>query len=179
MNVKGIVPSVLIVACVAGLTVLVAIGQDNPPDPQMHPMGMEHMMMMKSQQPDTSKAAQDSLKEAADLGIGPIKKVELDTTIDAKLAEQGRSTFNEYCSQCHAMSERKAGPPLGSVTKTRTPEFVMNMMLNPTGMEQHDPVARRLLEEYHVPMPELNLSQDQARSILEYLRTMAPKEEKQ
>jgi cytochrome c len=157
MNTPKIVLSFIIVACIAGLMALVAIGQDNPPDPQMHPMGMDHMMM-KSQQPDTAKAAQDSLKEAIDLGVGPIKKVELDS-INTKLAEQGRATINEYCSQCHAMNERKAGPPLGTVTQRRTPEFVMNMMLNASGMEQHDPIVRRLLEEYHVPMPDLNLSQ--------------------
>ena len=178
MNIKTIVLPIMLVACIAGVMALAAIGQDDPPDPQMHPMGMDHMMMKSQQSPDTSKAAQDSVKDSIDLGIGPIKEVKLDP-IDQKLAELGKSTFNEYCSECHAMTERKAGPPLGEVTQRRTPEFIMNMILNPSGMQQHDPIIRRLLEEYHVPMPDLNVSQQQARSILEYLRTTAPKESKE
>ena len=49
----------------------------------------------------------------------------------------------------------------------------MNMILNPREMEQKDPVAKKLLSEYNIPMPELGLSEDQARTILEYLRTTA------
>jgi cytochrome c len=178
MDMKKTVIYALVIVCVVGLTALIAIGQDDQSDPQMHPMGMDKMMMKSQQTPDTSKAARDSLKKATDLGIGPVKHVELDSTIDEKLAQQGKADFNEYCSQCHAMKERKAGPPLGTVTDTRTPEFIMNMVLNPEGMEHHDPGARKLLEQYNIPMPELNVPREKARAILEYLRMAAAEQKK-
>ncbi len=55
------------------------------------------------------------------------------------------------------------------------PEFVMNMILNPEGMYARHPAARQLLGEYMTQMPNLALTRDQAREVLEYLRTQAPK----
>jgi hypothetical protein len=72
------------------------------------------------------------------------------------------------------MEERYVGPPLGGVTGTRTPAYLMNMMLNPDGMYTKHPEARKLLAEYMTQMPNLGLTQQEARSIVEYLRTQTP-----
>ena len=45
----------------------------------------------------------------------------------------------------------------------------MNMMLNPTGMTQQDPVAKALLGEYMTQMS-VSVSQEDARALLEYFR---------
>jgi hypothetical protein len=47
------------------------------------------------------------------------------------------------------------------------------VLLNPTEMLKQDPIAKALLEEYNnVMMLNQNLSQEEARSISEYLRTL-------
>ena len=55
----------------------------------------------------------------------------------------------------------------------RSPEWIMNMILNPEVMVKEDPIAKQLLIEYNgSPMANQNLTQEQARSILEYFRTL-------
>ena len=107
-------------------------------------------------------------------GVGPITEVVQVGEIDHEKAEAGEKTFTEKCSACHKMAERYVGPALGEVTVRRTPTYVMNMILAPDQMYGKHPTARGLLAEYMTPMPNLGLTQDQARSILEYLRTQAP-----
>ena len=110
--------------------------------------------------------------DGSDLGVGPIKKVTLGP-LDPAMAAKGKTLFQSHCFMCHSLDERKVGPPLGDVTKQRTPEFIMNMILNTSDMEQHDPTAKRLEAEYPVKMPATNLNEKQAREILEYLRSVA------
>ena len=63
-------------------------------------------------------------------------------------------------------------PPKGILDR-RSPEWVMNMILNPDVMVQEDPLARDLLMEFNgSPMANQNLSEEEARAILEYFRTL-------
>ncbi len=108
-----------------------------------------------------------------DLGIGPIKNVKLGP-INNKMVEEGKTLFNTKCSVCHEMNQKKVGPPLGDITKQRTPEFIMNLLLNTAQMQKNDPVMEKLLKEYNnIPMPNPALNQEQTRSVLEYLRSVA------
>lgn len=102
-------------------------------------------------------------------GVGPVKKVELGPLDPAK-AKAGAAVFETKCSACHKFEERYVGPPLKGVTQRRTPEWIMNMILNPEEMCREDPEARKLLGEYMVQMTFQNVSQDEARNILEYFR---------
>ncbi len=59
------------------------------------------------------------------------------------------------------------------IYERRHPAWVLNMLLNPTEMLEKDPIAMALLKEYNnVIMLNQNLSQEEARSIAEYLRTL-------
>ena len=107
--------------------------------------------------------------ETSQIGVGPIKKVELQP-IDSALAAKGQALFQTKCSACHKLDERYVGPPLAGVTKRRTPEWVMNMIMNPQEMTQKDPAAQELLGEYLTQMASLNLTEPEARSLLEFLR---------
>jgi hypothetical protein len=51
----------------------------------------------------------------------------------------------------------------------------MNMILNPENMVSKNTIAKELFLEYLSPMANQNLSQDEARTILEYLRTLTDK----
>lgn len=101
-------------------------------------------------------------------GVGPIQSLELGE-FDHELAEKGGKIFSGTCAACHKMEQRYVGPALAGVTKRRAPEWVMNMMLNPTGMTQQDPVAKALLGEYMTQMS-VAVTQDEARALLEYFR---------
>ena len=125
---------------------------------------------------DTAAGASPSTQEAGlsqdqlENGIGPIRQVELASAIDAALAAQGETIFTSKCAACHKLDERYVGPPLGQVLSQRTPAFVMNMMLNPDEMVQQHPDVKAMLAQYFTPMPDQQLTEDDARAVLEYLR---------
>ncbi len=104
-------------------------------------------------------------------GIGPIKEVKLGP-IDKALVEKGKKIFEEKCSACHKIEEKYVGPPIKGVTKRRTPEWIMNMILNPVEMTQKDSVAKQLLAEYLTQMTYQNVSEEDTRAILEYFRSI-------
>lgn len=108
-----------------------------------------------------------------DNGIGPIKeKIKLGPTEPAKVAA-GEKLFVSKCSQCHKLDEKYTGPALREVIKRRSPEYIMNMILNPQEMTARHPEAKKMLAQYLTPMTFQNVTQDDARSILEYFRTLA------
>jgi mono/diheme cytochrome c family protein len=108
--------------------------------------------------------------EELEYGIGPIRALEL-SAVDSDLAAQGGEVFNVKCAACHKLDERYVGPPLGGVTDRRTPEFIMNMILNPEEMVARHPEVKALLAQYYTPMPDQQLTEQDARAVLEYLRS--------
>ncbi|MBX6365502.1 MAG: cytochrome c, partial [Gemmatimonadetes bacterium] len=106
-------------------------------------------------------------------GVGPVKELTIGTGIDHELAERGEQIFNTKCMACHRLDEKYVGPALREVTARRTPRYVMNMMLNPQEMTARHPVARELLATHMTQMPAQNLTQEDARALLEYLRKVA------
>lgn len=105
-----------------------------------------------------------------DKGVGPITSITLGE-IDQKMADEGKAIFLAKCSACHKISKRVVGPALVGVTTRRTPEWIMNMILNPEKMVAENPTAKALLAEYLAPMANQNLTESEARLILEYFRT--------
>lgn len=107
-------------------------------------------------------------------GIGPVTEpLNIGDDIDMDLADQGQTIFEMNCTACHEMENRLVGPALGDVTEQRSNEFIMNFILNPSGMTQDHPVGKELLAEYMTPMPFQNVSEEEARAILEYFRSVA------
>ncbi len=90
--------------------------------------------------------------------------------VDLNLAKKGEELFNIKCSACHKLEERYVGPSLKGITKRRTPEWIMNMILNPEEMTKKDPIAQKLLEEYLTQMVAQVKDTSEARAILEYFR---------
>ncbi len=111
-----------------------------------------------------TKAASDSK------GVGRFTDVKLGA-VDAAKATLGKAIFEVKCTACHKLNNEKfVGPGLQDITKLRTPEWILNMITNPAEMIKTDPVAKKLFEEVLVPMTFQNVSDDDARNILEYLR---------
>ena len=103
-------------------------------------------------------------------GIGKFKNISL-AALDKKLAAQGKVVFEAKCSACHKATDKKVvGPGLLGVTERRQPAWILNMMTNPVEMTQKDPTAKDLLAEHLTQMTFQDVSDDQAKQILEYLR---------
>jgi len=108
--------------------------------------------------------------EASPFGIGPVTaEVELGE-LDEALAAEGEEVFTQLCTACHKMDKRHVGPELAGVLDRRNAAWVMNMILNPDVMVKEDPVAKELFAEYLSPMANQNLTEHQARAIVEYIR---------
>ncbi|MGO3183894.1 MAG: c-type cytochrome [Aequorivita sp.] len=120
---------------------------------------------------DSSKIMDNDTPMKDKTGVGPVKdKVELGLTIDKEMAEKGKNLFSNNCATCHEIHESATGPALGGVLDKRSPQWVMNMILNPRGMVKEDPQARALKAVYETQMVDLHLSKEEAREIVEYLR---------
>ncbi|MEQ6122388.1 cytochrome c [Reichenbachiella sp. MALMAid0571] len=105
-------------------------------------------------------------------GIGPVKEVSLGE-IDDAIATEGKALFEQLCTACHKPTEKLLGPAPKGILERRSPEWVMNMIINPDVMIQKDPIAKQLLVEANgIPMANQNVSQEDARKILEYFRTL-------
>jgi mono/diheme cytochrome c family protein len=121
-----------------------------------------------------SAGADDLTPFQLENGIGPVTEaMTLPAEIDAAMAEAGKTVFQQKCSACHKMGEKYVGPALGEVTTRRTPAFVMNMILNPQENIERHPVVKQMVQETMSFMANQGLTQDQARQVLEYLRTQS------
>ena len=100
---------------------------------------------------------------AESLGLGQ--------TLDVALATAGETAAGVKCGSCHKYSDEKlVGPGWKDVTKRRTGEWIMNFITNPDPMIDKDPEAQAMLELCLVRMPNQNLSDEEARQILEFMR---------
>lgn len=106
---------------------------------------------------------------------GPIVK-ESDVTVTNPLnsawVSTGKSTYELKCQSCHRLTgEKLVGPGWLGVTKRRTPVWILNMVTNTEMMLSSDPEAQKLLELCMVRMPQQNLKLDEARQVLEFMRS--------
>lgn len=131
--------------------------------------GAEATSEEAAQNTETTEAETENSDPMSNKGIGPVTSVKLGA-VDAALATKGEELFNGKCSACHALDKRLVGPAMADLTKRRSPEWIMNMMMNPEEMVQKDPIAKELLAEYIAPMANQSLTEDEARSILEFFR---------
>ncbi len=106
-------------------------------------------------------------------GVGPITSVTLDEVINKDMASHGAEVYQKMCTACHKVEKKHIGPSPIGILERRTPEWVMNMILNPEQMVKEDALARDLLIEFNgSPMANQNLTEEDARAVLEYFRTL-------
>ena len=118
---------------------------------------------------DTSTSAAGAGNEKA--GVGKFQHVDLTHPLDQKMITTGKNVYDLKCASCHKLTDEKlVGPGWKDVTKRRTPEWIMNFVTNTEEMIQKDAVAKNLYEVCLVKMPNQNLSDDDARAVLEFQR---------
>ena len=107
------------------------------------------------------------------VGVGPIREVALNEGIDEQMVAEGKLLFYQKCTVCHKEADTFIGPSPKGITKRRSPEWIMNMILNPEGMIKEDQLAKDLFMEFNgTPMANQGLTEEEARSVLEYFRTL-------
>ena len=120
---------------------------------------------------ETSTTTTESNEGTDPRGIGKFTKVELTHPLDENMVAQGKSVYEVKCASCHKLTdERLVGPGWKGVTDRRTPEWIMNFSTNVDEMIEKDTAAQRMLEECLVRMPNQNLTDEDARAVLEFMR---------
>lgn len=104
-------------------------------------------------------------------GVGPAQAISFGALNQAMVTE-GQEIFKSKCSSCHKPLKKYVGPAPVGIYERRDPQWVMNMILDPEGMAANDPVAKELLKRYLAPMANQNLTEEEARKVMEYFRTL-------
>jgi mono/diheme cytochrome c family protein len=119
------------------------------------------------------KAPASERVDLTNKGVGPITSITLGAEIDQDMAAHGKDVYDKMCLACHKVDKKFIGPAPTGILERRTPEWVMNMILAPEKMVKEDPLAKDLLMEFNgAPMANQNLTEEDARAVLEYFRTL-------
>ena len=103
-----------------------------------------------------------------------IKEGEIQVTnpLNAEWVTGGKSIYELKCQSCHRLTPDKlVGPGWKDVTKRRQPVWIMNMITNVDMMLEKDAEAQKLLEQCMVRMPNQNIGKEDARKVLEFMRS--------
>lgn len=104
-------------------------------------------------------------------GIGKFTKIDVGTSLDKIMADAGQKIYDLKCSSCHKLTDEKlVGPGWRGITQRHQPEWIMNFVTNVDEMLDKDPKAKAMLEICLVRMPNQNLTDDDARHVLEFMR---------
>ncbi|MBL7682101.1 MAG: cytochrome c [Flavipsychrobacter sp.] len=127
---------------------------------------------VRDETPDPGKNEYvDPNKSTNDKGIGKFTNVELTHPLDANMVKEGTTVYDVKCGSCHKLTDEKlVGPGWKGVTDRRTPEWIMNFVTNVDEMLDKDAEAKAMMEVCMVRMPNQNLSDAEARNVLEYMR---------
>jgi hypothetical protein len=99
------------------------------------------------------------------------ENMNISSTLDVDMATKGEAISGTKCTSCHKLSNEKlVGPGWAGVTERRELHWIMNFITNPDPMIEKDPEIQAQLELCLVRMPNQNLSDDEARSIIEFMR---------
>ena len=93
---------------------------------------------------------------------------------------KGQETFkNKACVACHTIGKGKlSGPDLLGVTERRDEEWLKKWLKSPDKMIMTDPIAKEMLKEFMVPMPNQNLTDEEVINLIEYLKSEDKKNKK-
>ena len=105
-------------------------------------------------------------------GKGKFADVKLTHPLDKGMVAEGKGMYEAKCVACHKLSDEKlVGPGWKGVTDRRKPEWIMNFVTNTDEMIDKDPTAGQMLEKCMVRMPNQHLSDEDARKVLEFMRS--------
>lgn len=146
----------------AVVLIFISCGGDNAKD---------HFPEGKPGNADASKNSSTNPSYDPNRGSGKYTNVDIAANLDAAMADKGSKVYDVKCASCHKLSDEKlVGPGWKGVTQRHQPEWIMNFVTNTDEMLDKDPKAQAMLEICLVRMPNQNLSDDEARTLLEFMR---------
>jgi len=155
------------------LIVIFLVGCGGKEENKKEPFTLKKQPNAENKVGGNSSAKASETIDLSNKGIGPINSVVLPREIDQAMADHGQEIYQKMCTACHRPDKKFIGPAQKGVLERRTPEWIMNMILNPEEMLQKDPLAKALFVEFNgSPMANQNLTQEEARAVLEYFRTL-------
>jgi hypothetical protein len=99
------------------------------------------------------------------------KDITLANPLNPEWVKGGQNIYDLKCLACHKLTEeRLVGPGWAGLTKKRKPAWIINMITNVDVMLEKDEEAQKLLEQCLVRMPNQNISTEEARQVLEFMR---------
>jgi cytochrome c5 len=152
--------------------ILVSCGGDNKKEEKKEKITLNQAEPVKKEK-KTNKVPASKRVDLDNKGVGPITSVDLPADIDKAMAAKGKDVYEKMCTACHKVDKRFIGPAPKGILERRSPEWVMNMILAPERMVREDPLAKDLLIEFNgSPMANQGLTEEEARQVLEYFRTL-------
>ncbi|MCU7549487.1 cytochrome c [Chitinophagaceae bacterium LB-8] len=125
----------------------------------------------KAQEPETSQEPATKTAEAATAALS-MPEVQLSTPLNQEWVTTGKGLYEMKCQSCHKLTDEKlVGPGWKGVTQRRQAGWILNMITHPDEMLNTDGEAQKLLEICLVRMPNQNVTQDEARHIIEFMRS--------
>ena len=95
--------------------------------------------------------------------------------VDAGMAAKGKLLFtSKGCIACHGFGKVITCPDLVGVPKQRTAEWMTQQILHPDVMVKEDPITMELRTHYKLPMTNQNVKPDEAKALIEYIKSMTP-----
>lgn len=96
-----------------------------------------------------------------------------ESPVDAGLAAKGKLLFtSKGCIACHGFGKVITCPDLVGVPKQRTAEWMTQQILHPDVMVKEDPITMELRTHYKLPMTNQNVKPDEAKALIEYIKSM-------
>lgn len=122
----------------------------------------------KNENGNAEKQAPSSADRAAALDQGPRASQTL--KLNENLADRGQDLFDDRsCSDCHTLGEAEMAPDLLGVPDRRTEAWLKMQITQPEWMAQHDPITKKLIEEFDLDMIETGVVDVEAEALLHYL----------
>lgn len=99
-------------------------------------------------------------------------EIVLTNPLNTEWVNNGKAIYELKCLACHRLTdERVVGPGWKDVTVRRKPLWIINMITNVDMMLETDAEAQKMLEQCLIRMPNQNIMLEDARKILEFMRS--------
>lgn len=104
-------------------------------------------------------------------GKGRFQEFVTPVSIDNNLVTKGKEIYLQKCTACHKLDHTQTiGPGWKGVSEKHTAAWIMNYLTNTDEMLDADPELRKMIATGSPRMPDQDLSDDDARALLEFMR---------
>jgi mono/diheme cytochrome c family protein len=95
----------------------------------------------------------------------------IDEPVNEALAAQGEQLFQtKICATCHGFGKKITCPDQLGVPRQRTARWMVEQIMHPDVMTKTDPIAKQLLGQYSIQMPNQGITEPQAKALVEFIK---------